>query len=187
MRLLRHRSTRFYLVLLFVLVMSIGGAAIGAFADSGGATANVHAGQLTETGTFSESVTTTLDGTDQTLPYTLPVQVKDATGSGAGWDLQISATALSDGVTGHPALTQQVSAASASCVSGNHCTPATSTSSPITYAVVITSSPQRFFSADANSGMGILSVSGTVQVLIPGNAYAGTYTTSLTLAIANGP
>ena len=187
MQLLKHRSMRFYLVLFIVLTMTIGGATVGAFADSGGATASVHAGQLTESGTFGESVTTTLDGTDQTLPYTLPVQLKDATGSGSGWDLQISGTSLSDGVNGHPALTQQVSGATSSCVNGNHCTPATSNSSPPTYPVVVTSSPQKIFSADANSGMGILSVTGTVQVLVPGNAYAGTYTTTLTLAVVSGP
>jgi WxL domain surface cell wall-binding len=187
MGLLKRRSMRFYLGFILILAMALGGSAIAAFADSGGATANVGAGQLTESGTFGESVSTTLDGTDQTLPYTLPVQVKDATGSGAGWKLQISATDLSDGVSGNPALTQQVSAASASCVSGNHCTAATSTSVPPTYPVVISSSPQKFFSADANSGMGILSVSTTVQVLVLGNTYAGTYSTTLTLGVASGP
>lgn len=187
MRFLKNRSILFYLGFILILAMTIGGTAIAAFADSGGATAAVKVGQLTETGTFGESVTTTLDGTNQTLPYTLPVQVKDATGSGAGWNLQISGTSLSDGVTGHPALTQQVSAASASCVSGNHCTNATSSTSPPTYPVVIGTTAQKFFSADVNSGLGILSVSTTVQVLVLGDTYAGTYTTALTLAITSGP
>lgn len=187
MEFLKNRSARFYLVFFFILAMTIGGATLGAFADSGGATATVSAGQLTETGTYSgASVSTTLNGTDQTLSYSLPVQVKDATGSGSGWNLTISATNLTDGVAGHPSLTEQVSAATASCVSGNHCTNATSTTPP-TYPVVLSNSAQKFFSADANSGMGILSVSTTVQVLVLGNTYAGTYTATLTLAVVSGP
>ncbi|HET9920331.1 MAG TPA: WxL domain-containing protein [Ktedonobacteraceae bacterium] len=186
MSFLKKSTVRFCIVFLCALAMTIGGATIGAFADSGGATATVHAGQLTEAGTFGESVSTTLDGTDQTLSYTLPVQLKDATGSGSGWNLQISATALSDGVNGHSALTQQVSAASASCVSGNHCTGATSATPP-SYPLVLSSTAQKFFSADANSGMGILNVSTSLQVLVPGNTYAGTYTTTLTLAVVSGP
>lgn len=184
MHLLKNRSVHFYLVFFFILAMTVGGATVGAFADSGGATASVKAGTLTETGTFGESVTATLDGTDQTVPYTLPIQLKDASGSGAGWNLQVSATALSDGVTGHSALTQQVSAASSSCVSGNHCTNATNSSS---YPVVIGSTAQKFFSANPNTGMGILSVSTTVQVLVLGDTYAGTYTTTVTLAVVSGP
>ena len=186
MSFLKKRSLVFYLGFFLILTMAIGGAAIGAFADSGGATASVHAGTLTETGTFGESVSATLDGTNQTIPYTLPVQVKDATGSGGGWNLTISGTALSDGVAGQPTLTQQVSAATSSCVSGNSCTNATSATPP-TYPVVISSTAQKFFSADANSGRGILNVSSTVQVVIPGDAYAGSYSTTLSLAVVSGP
>lgn len=187
MSLLKNRSVRFYLVFFLILTMAIGGSAFAAFADSGGATATVNAGTLSESGTFGESVSATLDGTDQTLSYTLPVAVKDATGSGAGWKLQISGTPLSDGVSGHPALTQQVSAATASCVAGNSCTSATSGNAPVTFPVVVSGSVQKFFSADTNSGMGKINVAATVQVLVPGNAFAGSYSTTLTLASASGP
>src|SRR5579859_5579320 len=105
MSLLKNRSMVFYLGFILILTMAIGGAAIGAFADGGGATTTLKAGTLTEAGTFNETVSTTLDGTNQTIPYTLPVNVKDATGSGAGWNLTISGTSLSDGVAGHAALT----------------------------------------------------------------------------------
>lgn len=184
MRFLKHRSVVFYLGLVLILAMTIGGSAIAAFADSGGASITLNTGTLTETGTFGESTSVTLNGTDQTPTYTLPITVTDARGSGAGWNLTISGTPLA---SGSHTLTQQVSAASAACPGGNGCTNAISSTSPPTYPVVIGSSAQKFFSADANSGMGIIKVTTTVQVLVPGNAFAGTYNTTLTLASVSGP
>src|SRR5213080_306499 len=107
MRLLKKRSMVFYLGFFLILTMAIGGAAIGAFADGGGATATVHNGTLTESGTYGETVSTTLDGTDHTVSYSLPIKVTDARGDGTGWNLQISGTPLTDG-SSHT-LTQQVS------------------------------------------------------------------------------
>jgi hypothetical protein len=182
MSLLKNRSMRFYLVFFLILTMAIGGSAIAAFADSGGATATVNAGQLSETGTFGESVSTTLDGTDQTVPYTLPIKVTDARGGSTGWNLQISGTPLSDG-TGDT-LIQQVSAATIACAGPSTCSTPT-TGASITYPVVISGSASKFFSV--GSARGIFDVTTTVQALVPGNAFAGTYTTTLTLASVAGP
>lgn len=183
MRFLKNRSTRFYLVFFFIVAMTVGGATFGVFADSGGATVSVKAGTLTETGTFGQSVSATLDGTDQVVTYSLPVAVKDVTGSGAGWNLQISGTPLSDGVTGHPALAQQISAASSSCGSGQCTNAANSVSLP----VAIGSTASKYFNAAANSGMGNMTVTATAQVAVPANTYVGTYSTTLNLSITAGP
>lgn len=183
MHLLKKRSTRFYLVFFFILVMTVGGAAVGAFADSGGATATLSAGQLTEAGTFGETTSVTLTGQDQTASYTLPVQVTDATGSGAGWNLQISGTPLT---SGSHTLTQQVRTATGTCAGLGTCT-AIASGASITYPVVIGTTASKFFSAAANSGMGIFNVSSTVDVLVPGNSFAGTYTTTITLASVSTP
>ena len=183
MHLLKKRSTRFYLVFLFILAMTVGGAAVGAFADSGGATATLNAGQLTETGTFGESTSVLLNGTDQTASYTLPIQVTDATGSGAGWNLQISGTPLT---SNSHTLTQQVSAASGTCAGSGTCTNI-APGATINYPLAIGSTGSKFFSAAANSGMGIFNVSATVQVVVPGNSFAGTYTTTITLASVSTP
>ncbi len=48
----------------------------------------------------SASLTDTLDGSDQTVSYSPALGVVDARGTGAGWNLQISATDFSDG-SGH--------------------------------------------------------------------------------------
>src|SRR5262245_20154983 len=61
--------------------------ATGASAANVTATATVNAGTLALTTSASPSVSVTLDGTDQTPTYTLPMTVNDATGSGTGWNV----------------------------------------------------------------------------------------------------
>ncbi len=115
----------------------------------------------------------------------LPVLgVVDARGSGAGWNLQISATTFSDGA-GHTLAPGTVSAAAQACHSGSSCTAATN--SGITLPLTITGTAAKFFNAAANTGLGKVDVTPTVQVAIPGNTFAGTYTSTVTLAAATGP
>ena len=47
------------------------------------------------------SFSSTLDGTDQTVSYAPVLGVVDARGSGAGWNLTVSATSFDDGVGPH--------------------------------------------------------------------------------------
>jgi WxL domain surface cell wall-binding len=125
-----------------------------------------------------------LDGTDQTVSYAPVLGVVDARGSGAGWNLQISATSFSDG-SGHTLAPGTVTGVSTACHTGSTCTAATS--SGITYPLTVTSTAAKFFNAALNTGLGKIDVTPTVQVAIPGNAYAGTYTSTVTLAAATGP
>ena len=154
------------------------------------------AGTLTATATVSgtagvslnlpsnPSVSDTLDGTDQTVSYAPVLGVVDARGSGAGWNLQISATTFSDGA-GHTLAPGTVSAAAQACHSGSSCTAATN--SGVTLPLTISGTAAKFFNAAANTGLGKLDVTPTVQVAIPGNTFAGTYTSTVTLAAATGP
>lgn len=130
------------------------------------------------------SVSATLDGTDQTVSYAPVLGVVDARGSGAGWNLQISATTFSDGA-GHTLVPGTVTAATQACHSGSSCTAATN--SGITLPLTITGTAAKFFNAAANTGLGKIDVTPTVQVAIPGNTFAGTYTSTVTLAAATGP
>jgi WxL domain surface cell wall-binding len=125
-----------------------------------------------------------LDGTDQTVSYAPVLGVVDARGSGAGWNLEISATSFSDG-SGHTLAPGTVTGVSTACHTGSTCTAATS--SGITYPLTVTSTAAKFFNAASNTGLGKIDVTPTVQVAIPGNAYAGTYTSTVTLAAATGP
>ena len=130
------------------------------------------------------SISSTLDGTDQTASYSPVLGVVDARGPGAGWNLTISATSFSDG-SGHTLAPGTVTAAAQACHTGSSCTAATS--SGITYPLTITGTAAKLFNAAANTGLGKIDVTPTIQVSIPGNAYAGTYTSTVTLAAATGP
>ena len=130
------------------------------------------------------SISDTLDGTDQTVSYAPLLDVVDARGSGAGWNLQISATNFSDGA-GHTLAPGTVTAAAQACHAGSSCTAATN--SGITLPLTITGTAAKFFNAAANTGLGKVDVTPTIQVAIPGNSFAGTYTSTVTLAAATGP
>jgi hypothetical protein len=130
------------------------------------------------------SFTSTLDGTDQTVSYSPLLSLVDARGGGAGWNVQISATAFSDG-SGHSLAAGQVSSAASACTAGSTCT--APTSSGITYPLTISGTAAKFFSAALNTGLGRVNVTPTIDIVIPGNAFAGTYTSTVTLAATTGP
>jgi hypothetical protein len=132
----------------------------------------------------SPTMTDVLDGTDQTVSYAADLGLVDARGTGAGWNLQISATNFSD-PSGHTLAPGTVTAVSTACHSGSTCTAATS--SGIAYPLTVTATAAKFFNAASNTGLGKIDVTPTVQVAIPGNAYAGTYTSTVTLAATTGP
>jgi hypothetical protein len=130
------------------------------------------------------SLSDTIDGTDQTVSYSPVLGVVDARGSGAGWNVTISSTTYSDG-SGHTLQPGNVTGVTQACHTGSSCTAATS--SGITYPLALTSTASKLFNAALNTGMGKVDITPTVQVSIPGNAYAGTYTSTLTLATVSGP
>jgi len=130
------------------------------------------------------SISNTLDGTDQTATYAPILGLVDARGLGAGWNIQISATTFSDGA-GHTLNQGQVASVAQACTVGSTCT--TATSSGITYPLTIGTTAAKFFVAALNTGLGKINVTPTINVAIPGNAYAGVYTSTVTLAATTGP
>src|SRR5207244_11340222 len=105
-------------------------------------------------------------------------------GSRAGWKRQTSATTTSDG-SGHTLPPEQVAPVASACTAGSTCTAAAS--SGITYPLTIAGGASKFFNAAVNTGLGKINVTPTISVAIPGNAYAGTYTSTVTLAATTGP
>ena len=71
------------------------------------------------------------------------------------------------------------------CKAGSSCTAAST--SGITYPLTVSGTATKFFNAAVNSGLGKIDVTPTLDVFIPGNAFAGTYTSTVTLAAATGP
>ncbi len=129
------------------------------------------------------SVSDTLTGSDQTVTYAPVLGFVDARGTGAGWNLTIAATTFSDGA-GHSLAAGSVTGVSSACHSGSTCTAATNA---ITYPLTLSGTAAKVFNAAANTGLGQVDVTPTVSVAIPGNSYAGTYTSTVTLAAVSGP
>jgi hypothetical protein len=148
------------------------------------ATATVTTGSLSLTHAATATLSDTLDGTDQTVTYSPVLSVVDSRGTGAGWNLTVSATNFSDG-SGHTLAPGTITSASAVCKAGNSCTAATS--SGITYPLTVNGTAAKLFNAAANTGLGKIDVTPTFAVSIPGNAYAGTYNSTVTLASVSGP
>jgi hypothetical protein len=155
------------------------------------ATATVSgAGSLALSNGATATLSDTLDGTDQTVGYTVPLTVTDARGSGAGWNLTLTSTTFSDG-SGHTLSTSASTIASVAmaCVAGGSCTNATNAIGyPVTVpAAAVAPAAVKVFNAAANTGMGRFTITPTINVAIPGNSYAGTYTSTLTVAAVTGP
>lgn len=141
------------------------------------------AGALSMALPSNPTITDTLDGTDQSVSWSGLFGIVDARGTGAGWNLTISSTTFSDGA-GHSLAAGTVSGATAACHAGGTCTAATNS---VTYPITLSATAAKFFDAAANTGMGKIDVTPTVAVSIPGNSYAGTYTSTVTVAAVSGP
>jgi len=148
------------------------------------------AGSLALSSGSTATLTDTLDGTDQTVSYTLPLTLTDARGSGAGWNLTITSTLFDDG-SGHTlaAGASQIGSVAVSCAGSGTCTnPTSSLSYPTTIPAAATApAAVKFFNAAATTGMGKFTLTPTINVQIPGNSYAGSYTSTLTIAAVSGP
>jgi hypothetical protein len=129
------------------------------------------------------SVSVTLDGADQVATWSAPLGVNDARGTGAGWNLTIAATDFSD-LSGHSLAPGTVSAVTSTCQVGNTCT---APGNLLSYPLTLGGTASKFFNADAATGLGSVTVTPTMSVTIPGNAYAGPYTSTVSLAAVSGP
>jgi len=185
---LRTRRTTALALLLSVAALV---AAATASADNALVTGTITGGSLSEVTTAAPSFSVTLNGSDQTPTYTLPMTVTDARGTGAGWNVTITSTQFSTGAGGNTLATNasSVQSVSSTCVSGSTCTNPTNT---VTYPLTLpagTTPPTavKLFNSATNTGMGKFTVTPTVGVFVPANTFAGTYTSTVTLAVVSGP
>ncbi|MFL5845103.1 MAG: WxL domain-containing protein [Solirubrobacteraceae bacterium] len=175
------------------------GAAIAALllAPSASLAANVTA-QGTVSGSIlsaSTSATPTftadLDSGDSTPTYTIPMSVQDTRGTGAGWNVTITSTTFSTGggspktlATSASSLTGVVSA----CTTGTCTSPANAQTYPLAVPAGTTApTAVKLFNTTANNGMGRFTLTPTIGVSVPQNAFAGTYSSTVTVSIVSGP
>ncbi|MDX6451514.1 MAG: hypothetical protein QOH16_1563 [Gaiellaceae bacterium] len=148
---------------------------------------------LTATSVGSPTFNLTLNGADQTPTYTLPVSVVDARGLavGGGWNLTITSTTFNDGA-GHtfPAAASTMTAVSTTCGASSTCTPPTNAVANTNLSVpaaTVAPAAVKWENAATATGLGTNTVSATIQVAVPANAFAGTYSSTATIAIVAGP
>ncbi len=173
---LKDRAIGFCLGFILILALTLHGFIV-AFADSTTGTATINAGTLTETNASTPTVSATLNGTDQTVTYTLALTLIDATGSGSGWHLTITSTTFTSGAPVHKLSTSasSLTGVTNTCVGGSSCTNPTNT---ITYPVAVPAADTAptavsFFNSAANTGMGKFTVTPTISIALPANTYAG--------------
>jgi hypothetical protein len=172
-------------------------------------TLGVTTGTLTMTSPSALAWSATETGLDQQLvdPTTAhhSYLVNDATGSGAGWHVTVSATTFTTGTytlantgtfvsTGSTASETATTAPTAACSTGSTCTLPTDTT---TYPVAITTAPTSpaavtIYDTSAASGLGSITIGiGALPVgwwvNVPASTKAGTYTSTISLTIISAP
>jgi hypothetical protein len=148
-------------------------------------------GTLTATTSATPSVSATLNGTDQTPSFTLPITLSDLTGTGNGWNLAITSTQYDSGNPKHyklPTSASQVTAVSFTCTIQTCAGPTNAITYPISVPAASTApAAVKFFNAAIATGMGSFTATPTITVTIPANAFAASYTSTLTITINSGP
>lgn len=168
--------------------LAIPASALAADADS---TGTIQGGSLSLTTTAAPTFSVTLDGTDKTPTYDLPITIEDSTGSGAGWNTTLTSSEFtSDHATPRTLSTTASSMTGvASVCEVDTCTdPSNSVTYPLTVPADTTPpTAVKYFNAAEDTGMGKFAVTPSISVGIPANTYAGTYTSTITLASVSGP
>jgi WxL domain surface cell wall-binding len=169
--------------------------AAAAFAATVGITSVVSAGAtLSVAGGTPPTFNVTLNGVDQTVNYTLPVTVVDARGGTLGWNLTITSTTFTDGSagTGHSfgASASTITSVTPTCGPSSTCLlPINNVSNTNLGVPGASGTPVKYFNASsaAGAGRGTINVDANVAVVIPANVFAGSFTSTVTVAISSGP
>ena len=134
----------------------------------------------------------TLDGTTKIINATVtPVTLTDATGTGNGWSVTLKASKITNATAKNIALN---TLSDDSLVLGTVSVAAVGDSTPITNIVTTTGAINNdlgieVLKAGTNEGMGkyTISMEPMALTLLPKEAKAGTYTSTLTVTLTSGP
>jgi hypothetical protein len=151
---------------------------MGVLAFAAGAPASVSL----SAGSSTLSFASTLNGADQTPTYQVALTASN-TGSTQhnSWYLTVTSTNFTTGTNALPAGATQIT--SVSCTAA---CPANSVAYPVPVPAAATApAAVTFYNSAAASGT--WTVTPTFATTVPGNSFAGTYTSTITLAIVSGP
>jgi len=125
----------------------------------------------------------TLSGDDQSTNFTMQYTVAyTGSGNSLGWNVTAAATTLTSGSSTLPAM-KVTNVSSANCT-GNGCVNPTNT---VTWPVVLSTTAQKIFNAQAGTGKGSVVLTATYLVSYPANALAGNYSSTVTISGSTGP
>lgn len=162
-------------------------------AETAAASSTVTGGGLTFINGTPGAVTfpsVTLNGTDQVTTQTQPLDISDARGNGAGWNVTVTSTAFDNGTVSLPNDSTTVTGApSAACVPSVSCvTPTNSIPYPYTLpAAAVAPAATKLYNAAATTGTGAVRVTPTWRLTVPATALVGTYNSTWTLSLVSGP
>lgn len=131
-----------------------------------------------------------LNGTDQTSSQPQTLDLSDARGTGAGWNITATSTAFNNGTVSLPnGSTTITGPPTVACDSGVACvTPTSSITYPYTLPAAGTApGATKLYNAATSTGTGALTVTPTWRLLVPATAAVGTYTSTWTLSLVSGP
>jgi hypothetical protein len=133
------------------------------------------------------SFSVTLNGVDRTGTYTVAMTLANTGGTaGSGWNITAAASQFTTGGGKTlPATATQVTgvADDASCAGGGCNNP----TNAVTWPVTLGAAAVKIYNAAAGTGKGTNVETGTFTVDVPSNAFAGTYTSTLTVSTVSGP
>jgi hypothetical protein len=174
-----------------VSLIGVGAVVVAGPASATTATATLTGGSLAfVSAPPAVSFSATLNGTDQAPTTTQALDVGDATGSGAGWNITATSTTFTAGAkTLSTSATSVATAPSVACDATVTCTQATnSITYPYTLPAAATApTATKLFNAALNTGMGNQTVTPTWKLAIPANTFAGTYNSTWTLSLVSAP
>ncbi len=169
-------------------IVALPAAAFGATATT---TGNVAAGSLSLTTSAAPAFSATLNGSDQTASYTVPTVATDSRGSGAGWNLTITSTQFTTGGATPSTLATNASSITGvtnTCAGGSCTNPTNSVTYPVGVPAGATApTAVKYFNAATSTGKGKFNNTPGVDVFLPADANAGTYSSTLTLSAVSGP
>jgi hypothetical protein len=154
---------------------------------------NSAAGLSVSTSSASASFSANLNAGDATSTYTVTPTVLDTrsgASAGLGWQLQVTSTTLTTGARSLATTASSITdVAGDACVSGAPCVlPTSNVSYPVAVpAAASAPTAVKFDNAAVQTGEGQISKSTAFSVSVPQNAYAGTYTSTVTISIVSGP
>ena len=144
---------------------------------------------LTISPTAAPVFSANLNSGDQTPTYTTPLTVNDTRTTGSvGWNLTITSTQFNTGTHTLATNASTVTGVSSACANGGLCTNPTNS---LTYPINVPAgssppTPNKFYNAASATGVGTFTVTPTIAVSVPQNSYAGSYTSTLTIAVVSG-